>query len=249
MTENLISLIKLLPLKGDGDIKYLGNEILITSRPPTKAILSKIGGIGSKMTWEVTGLALLENKVWAASVKPVPENAKIHTDSRQPMVVLAHRRNAQPSEAGKIHNWQPVLQESCIRFETRVGERNLLRIENESATKYAYRSKAFKRKHTGSEEQPPLGPSFAADNTTNFYRPQQQQHQPRSRGGHNPHRGGGAGGGGGRGGYRGNSRGGGSGGGSGRGRGRPYQYRSLDDVNERSSYAGGYQNNYQSYGY
>src|SRR5437773_10983744 len=43
------------------DIRYLANNILITPRPAHRSILDKVGGIGARLRWEVTGTAVFEN--------------------------------------------------------------------------------------------------------------------------------------------------------------------------------------------
>jgi uncharacterized membrane protein YgcG len=244
-TEKLLNLIQLPPSTPDGEIKFLANNLLITPRPAPKSILKKVGGIGAKMTWEVIGTAVLENKIWAALLKPVPETAKFYTENRQPIVVLALRRGARPMDAARIHNWQPVPKDKSYCFETTVGEKVLLRVETENPEETEWDSlfptKNPKRKHPPELEGTPTGPNAVTEANTNSANAHRQYHPPRGRGGYRGGRGGTGGG------YRGNSRGGGGGGGGGRGRGRGgYQYRSLDDVGERS-YSGGYQNSFQGY--
>ncbi|KFX96719.1 hypothetical protein V490_03186 [Pseudogymnoascus sp. VKM F-3557] len=221
-TQKLLSLVHPPQNMPESELKYLANNILITPRPAPNSILDKVGGIGNKLLWEVTGTASFESKVWACSVRPVPQSSKFYTENPVPIVVLALRKGARPIDAAKIQNWQPVPPEKQFIFETTVGEKVLLRVEEEDKQEGEYESlfpnKSHKRKHI-EDDGVPRGPS--------------------GRGGHrNNHQDGG--GRGGRGGFNQprhqQGRGGGRGGRSaaptaGRGRGRGgHNYRSLDDV-------------------
>ncbi|KAH0556778.1 hypothetical protein GP486_005435 [Trichoglossum hirsutum] len=241
-TEKLLNLVQLPPSTADGEIKLLANNILMTPSRPPKSVLDRVGGIGAKMSWEVVGSGALENKIWAALLKPISETAKLYAENRQPIVVLARRYNARPTEVNKIQNWQPVPEDKSYCFEAVVGEKLLLRVETENPDETECDSffppKNPKRKQPQEPEGAPTGPNAPIDGNTSNAIAHRQHHPPRGRGGYRGGRGGSGGG------YRGNPRGG--GGGRGRGRGS-YQYRSLDDVNERT-YIGGYQNNYQGHG-
>ncbi|KAK3704515.1 hypothetical protein LTR37_013798 [Vermiconidia calcicola] len=243
--ERVKSLIKLPANCPEHEVKYLANNILITPRPAPRSILDKVGGIGAKMTWRVTGLACHENRVWAARVVPTMQGAKYYTENHTPCVVLATRRQAKPIEASRIHNWQPVPEHQAFEFETTVGEKVLLRVEEdyqgEDEYEASFPNARNARKHPREEDFPPLGSE----------KPQQTRPQQRSgawqnnRGGNNNSIGfaaqrGNRGGGGPRGGQSGGGfrgRRGGAGGGGQRGRGRG-GYRSLDD-NVGQGYGGG----------
>ncbi|TEY84204.1 hypothetical protein BOTCAL_0019g00280 [Botryotinia calthae] len=237
-TQKLLTLAQLPSNMPDTEAKFLANNVLITPRPCPESILQKVGGMGSKTTWEVTGTAVFENKIWAARVRPVPESKKFYTENPIPVVVLALRKGARPIDAGKIQNWQPVPPEKAFVFESTVGEKVLLRIEKEDLSENEYESlfpnKSFKRKH--SPEPKPTNGSYGG----NYQGPSNKRGGPENnygggRGGRGNHRGNGNQ----RGGYGRNNRGGngngGGGGGGGKGKGRGYGYRSLDDVNERTS--------------
>lgn len=234
-TQKLLTLAQLPSNMPDTEAKFLANNVLITPRPCPDSILQKVGGMGSKTTWEVTGTAVYENKIWAARVRPVPETKKFYTENPIPVVVLALRKGARPIDAGKIQNWQPVPPEKAFVFESTVGEKVLLRIEKEDLSENEYESlfpnKSFKRKHSPEPRQP--SGSYGGHNQGPSKRGGQESNYG-SRGGRGNHRGNGPQ----RGGYGRNNRsgnGGGSGGGGGKGKGRGYGYRSLDDVNERTS--------------
>jgi hypothetical protein len=245
--EKLRTLVKLPPNCSENDVKYLANNILITPRPAPHSILQKVGGIGAKMTWKVTGVAAYEQRVWAARVQPAVAGAKIYTENSTPCVVLATRRQAKPIEATRIQNWQPVPEHQAFEFETTVGEKVLLRIEeevqNEDDYEASFPNAKNARKHPREEDFPPTGPGRqngnrqprpqqrSNNNTAQQYGASPNWQQNRQQNSFHPSRGPGiVGRGGGRGGQqqqrRGGDRGRGSGRGGGRGRGG---YRSLDD--------------------
>lgn len=165
VTEKLLTLVNLpsggAPGSNDNDVRCLANSILITPRPAPQSILKKVGGIGKKMTWKVAGVAVFENKLWAARVEPVPATEKYYSENPTPTVVLALRRNARPIDAGRIQNWHPVPDEKAFEFETVVGEKVLLRIEEEYANQDEWEGlfphKNSKRLHPREEDFPPLG--------------------------------------------------------------------------------------------
>jgi hypothetical protein len=250
--ERLKTLIKLPANCPEHEVKYLANNILICPRPAPWTILEKVGGMGSKMRWRVTGIACNDLRIWAARVQPVEQGAIFHTDNQHPCVVLATRRGAKPIEAKNIRSWQPVPDYQAFEFETTVGEKVLLRIEEEIRDEDEYEASfptvRNARKHARDEDFPPLGSTDKAQ-----ARPQQRSNQLRNdgswtynrsgnanaigfaahRGGANSNRGGG-----GRGGNQGSGwRGRGAGRGMQRGRGRG-GYRSLDD-NVAQGYTGG----------
>jgi len=155
-TQRLLTLAQIPPAMKDNELKYHANNIMICPRPCPNSILDRVGGMGSKMSWQVTGWACFENSIWAACLKPMPPTAKFHTDNPVPLVVLALRKGARPIDAGKIKNWQPVPMDKSFVFETTVGEKVLLRIEPESPGEDEYESlfpsKALKRKHKAEDD-------------------------------------------------------------------------------------------------
>lgn len=242
--EKLKTLVKLPANCSENEVKMLANSILITPRPAPPSILDKVGGIGAKMMWRVTGTSCLENRVWAARVQPAVPGTKIYTENQTPFVVLATRRAAKPIEASRIQNWQPVSEHQAFEFETTVAEKVLLRIEQEYANEDTYEASfpnaRNARKHPREEDFPPLGSSKPKPQHRNHHVENRQPYGANTSwankaGGDGigaaAQRGGGGGGRGGRGGNtqrghrprRGNAPG---GGGRGRGRGA---YRSLDN--------------------
>ncbi|KAI9775405.1 MAG: hypothetical protein M1816_005939, partial [Peltula sp. TS41687] len=264
-TEELVSLAHIQNDISENEIRYLANNILIAPRPLPPKVLEKVGGIGKKVKWEVTGTGVFDDKVWAASVRPVPETERYYTETPAPLVVLALRRGARAIDANQIQSWEPVPPDKAYVFDTVVGEKVLLRIEEENTAadgewESVSSRRNFKRRYPRDADvvESPLDavPVYQQHNH-NYYPPRAQgdsyrgESYHRFHGGNNRGRGGG-------GGYRGH-RGGGGGGGSyrghrgdrgashyrGRGRGAAaggggqYGYRSLDDMPQERNFNGG----------
>ncbi|KAL2268121.1 hypothetical protein VTJ83DRAFT_2967 [Remersonia thermophila] len=215
--QRLLTLAQTPPNLAEGEVKFHANNIMICPRPASPTIMDKIGGLGGKMTWEVSGTACHDGNLWAARVRPVPDSAPFHTSDPVPLVVLALRKGARHVDAAKIQQWQPVAPEQAFRFETTIGEKILLRIEPEDLQPSADHAggqhqqqhqqhqhatpRAGKRKHTAHQDDFRSRPSGPAQ--------QQHRHFHQAAGG----RGGGAAAG--RGGFRGANGAGGSGVGAG----------------------------------
>ncbi|KAK6953573.1 hypothetical protein Daesc_005878 [Daldinia eschscholtzii] len=239
------------------DLKYLANTILITPRPCPKSILDKIGGMNSKMKWEVVDIGSLQGNIWAARVRPVPPNATYHTDNPSPSVVLGLRRGARPPDVNKIRNWQPIPPDKSFVFETTVGEKYMLRIEREDQDGDQYDSQQERFSHRGSKRKFPgdedrhsrqYGGNYSNNNARDYHTSAHQGQGRGGGGGDNRGRGGYRGGGnasrgnrggGGRGGFKGSGRGGKGGGAHG--------YRSLDDVETRENPQNGFNPSAVSY--
>lgn len=232
-TNNLLTLVKLPPNMEENNVRFLANNVLITFGPAQPYVLNKVGGLGSKQTWQVTGFGTLDNKIWAARVAPVPPTSHQHTDSNVPFVLLAHHKNARPSEANRIQNWQSVSADKQYIFQTIVGEKAQLRVEpivdGESEYDSLLPRQTLKRRHSPPQQSSRGG--YGNDenrrpNAPNSGNRNGNQNRPRGigggRGNTNNARGG-RGGGSGRGGS-------GGGGGRGRGGGQRGTYKSLDDV-------------------
>jgi hypothetical protein len=237
MTEKLTSLVKLPQSTPDNDVRFLANSILITPKPCPKSILDKVGGIGAKLRWKVTGISCFENKLWAARVEPVPKTARFYSENPTPTVVLAIRKNGRPADAARIVNWHPVSDDQAFEFDSVVGEKQMLRIEEESTNESEYESYFPNKSYRKRSAEPHHG-----DNRS--YNPRGKDHngpsgyrggnQNRGRGAHRNNQYGNRG-------NRGGHRGGQGGRGRGRGGGGQSQYRSLDDVG--GNYGGGHDNN------
>ena len=238
-TAKLLTLIKPHPNMLETDVKLLANNILITFGPAEPALLNRIGGVGHKQTWQVTGFASFDSKIWAARVSPVPPISVYHTENHVPFVLLAHHRTARPGDANRISNWQPVSADKQYVFQATVGEKVQLRVETETEGEKEYDS-LFDRRSLKRRHSPPPGPQQNS-------RSGNSNDENRRHTGGNGQRGGnqsrGRGSGGGRGGGSNSSRGGrggglGRGGGGtsrGRGSGQRGVYKSLDDVGSGGS--------------
>jgi hypothetical protein len=234
-TEKLLRLMPLPRDLPDGELRLFGNNVMICPRPCPPSILEKVGGMGAKLRWEVTGTAVYDNSIWAASLRPVPPTARFHTDNSTPFVILALRGKARAADAQRIRNWQPVPPDKALTFEGTVGEKVLLRIDTIGGERYGNNSvNVGSRRRNDTSHTVPSGPSGHANGNKPFSRNFHHQPYPMDR-----RRGSGQGG---RGGFRGNgtpnrghrnaSRGGGGGRGGRGGRGG-HGYRSLDDVDAR----------------
>lgn len=140
-------------LAESNDLKYMANNVLITPRPAPKSILDKVGGLGRKFRWQVTGTGVFENKVWAARVAPVPPTETYYTDNPSPFVVLAVRKGVRPIDAGKIHNWQPVAPDQAMILDTVVGEKVVLRVEEENPNEGEWESQFLNKNHKRRHQQ------------------------------------------------------------------------------------------------
>ena len=139
-SSNLLNLVSLPTTNLDSEMKILANNIMITPRPAAPSVLEKVGGLGAKQIWQVTGTGSYQNSVWAARVAPIPSSANYYTENPTPIIVLAHRKNGKPIDGVRIQNWQPVPTEKQLVFETTVGEKIQLRIEREHAGENEYDS-------------------------------------------------------------------------------------------------------------
>jgi hypothetical protein len=169
-TERFAALTKNTP---DRDWRTLANNILITPRPAPQSILNKVGGLGHRVTWKVTGISYFENKLWAARVEPSDPRARFYSENPTPTVVISLRNNARPIDAKYISNWQPTTPDQSFEFETVVGEKVLLRIERETAEQdqhsYANNPRPQQQRKHRDEDFPALGSERE---------PQQPPHQP-----------------------------------------------------------------------
>lgn len=257
-TARLIALLNSMAPEMD-DLKYLANTILITAKPCPKSILDKIGGMNSKMRWEVSDIGSFQKNLWAMRVKPVPANAQYHTDNPSPSVVLGLRRGARPADVNKIYQWQAIPPEKSFVFETTVGEKVMLRIEHEQQQQDGNQynddqserlSQPKKRKFPDEDRRSRHSGNFGGSNNHNnsnnnsnreFHTSSFQGRgggENRGRGayrGNGPSRGNRGGG---RGSFRGSNRG---------GRGGAHGYRSLDDVDTRENGHGGFSSSTVSY--
>jgi HAD domain family 1 in Swiss Army Knife RNA repair proteins len=110
------------------DVRLMANNILISPHQPSSTMLDRVGGRGKLMTWQVTGIATLENRIWAAKVQKVGEG-KVYTHDPNPVVVLGCRKGTRPIDAKKIQKWTDLPGDQRIVFETVVGDKVVLGLE------------------------------------------------------------------------------------------------------------------------
>ena len=155
-STRLVDLIDI-PRKSENGISFLANSILISARPVSDSILKHVGGFGHKQKWQVTGIGNYQSKIWAARLAPVPAHSSIHTESAVPLIVLAlsRDRDARPADANYIRDWQQVSKEDAHIFETTVGEKVQLRIEQEDSLDEFDRSNNDLKRPYGQENDRP----------------------------------------------------------------------------------------------
>lgn len=236
-TTKLLNLMKIPSNINENDIKYMGNNIMIAPRPADPTTLAKVGGIGYKQTWQVTGISFFNSNVWAARVAPIPNVSVVHTNNHTPLIVLATYKAGRPFDANRIQNWQSVGTDKQYIIQTTVGEKVQLRVEVESAEIEidGFERRTLKRRYSpsyGQQAHQRNGPNNDENKRLNG-------NNSSSRGGNpNLRRGGGPGGNGGRNANQNNNnnnnRGGrpprGGGGGNNRRQGQRGGYKSLDDM-------------------
>ncbi|PGH19302.1 hypothetical protein AJ80_04055 [Polytolypa hystricis UAMH7299] len=176
------------------DIKVMANNVLITPRPAPRSILDKVGGIGKTVKWRVTGTAAFDNRIWAARVAPIPDSETIHTDNPEPIIVLALRKGTRPADAGRIRDWKPVAPDDMLVFDAVVGQKMLLRVEEEHPEEGEWES-LFMNKNNKRRAPPPQqqhipredeAPYNRDDHNTgrNYYQSANQEHGSSNRGGY-----------------------------------------------------------------
>jgi hypothetical protein len=115
-------------VRSSRNVNVQASHISITAGVAPKNVLDSVGGRGKMVRWRVTGLGVLENKIWAASVEPVPKTEKVVTLSRPYSIVLAMGSKAQPKDINFIRDWTSVAPNQAVEFDTVVGEKCLLNI-------------------------------------------------------------------------------------------------------------------------
>lgn len=132
-SARLISLCNVPPhLIDSGEVRFMASSILIAPFHPRKDLLNKVGGRGKKVTWQVSGIAKYEDRIWAVRVAPVSET-QIHTTDAIPCVVLAIRKGSRPIDAARVQNWQPVASDKAFMFGTTVGDKVMLKLEEDDS--------------------------------------------------------------------------------------------------------------------
>lgn len=132
-TDRLLALANLPPKsdRDDNGIRRLGNNIMITPRPPTPPILKRCGGIGKNMRWRVVALGNLNSQLYAAQVESATPGEDFLTMNKPPAVILGLRGTARPGDVNRIGTWQPLPKDKQFEFDTTVGEKVMFSIEQE----------------------------------------------------------------------------------------------------------------------
>lgn len=186
-----------------GEVKYMASSILIVPFYPRRDILEKMGGRGAKVTWQVTGVAKFEDRIWAARVAPISDGP-VYTQDDVPMVILAIRKGSRSIDANRIKNWQPPSADKQFIFETVAEDKVMLKLEelDENAivdernhrvrlprnanSKRKFQDEADKENHTAQQQVSPAStwPTLAQAHNRNNQN-QQGGHKQFHRGGKN----------------------------------------------------------------
>lgn len=187
-TSRLLELVKVPPNMAENNVNRIANHIMIAPGQADSGILEKIGGMGAKMTWQVTGLAYYQCCIWAARVAPIPTTAVTHTFSHTPLIVLATNKDTRQDLARQIQVWQPVPPDKRFILQTIVGEKVQLRIESDRTSEL---DRKRRREHENSipnksNLRPSHRPRFNGrrDNSPGGYRNTRtfsRQHRPSAR--------------------------------------------------------------------
>jgi len=135
-TSSLLTLADLpeSTMNHDKGPRIMGNSILIAPGAAYPQDLQRAGGMGNKVRWRVVALGKVQQpdvEVWAAKVAPVDSQARSWTKNTPPSVVLALDKRAKPMDVRLIRDWIQLPQEKQFEFETVVGEKVILSIEEE----------------------------------------------------------------------------------------------------------------------
>ena len=115
-------------------IRLQANTVMIRLGVAPPFILNQVGGLGASLRWRATGIGEYNDSAWAVRVEPTPPNAKFCTLDSTPFVVLALRgKSARQADAKRIKMWIPLPPEKCIEFDTVVGEKATLQIDEQRA--------------------------------------------------------------------------------------------------------------------
>jgi hypothetical protein len=114
--------------------RIMGNNILIAPGAAYPERLQSAGGMGAKIRWRTVALGSVQERdidVWAMQVEPVGSQSRPMTFNTPPSVVLALGKRAKPADVKLIKTWEPIPREDQHDFETVVGEKVILSIEEE----------------------------------------------------------------------------------------------------------------------
>ena len=150
-TAKLLDLVKVPPNLVESEIKYLANSIIFAFGSADSNTLARVGGIGAKQTWQVTGFSFFQSSIWAVRVVPVPPSSHTHTLQQPPSIVLATYKNTKPDLAKNIKTWQPIPVDKQYILQTSVAEKVQLRIESvsdDTETTFLSERRGIKRRYS-----------------------------------------------------------------------------------------------------
>jgi len=185
-TDRLLALANLPPKadRDDNGTRRLGDNIMITPRPPLPPILKRCGGIGNKMRWRVTALGDLNSQLYAAQVEPANPGEDFITMNKPPAVILGLRGTSRPADVNRIGTWQPLPKDKQFEFDTTVGEKVLFSIEQEYAPTNSQgppmpnTSRGLKRSYNGEMNMDENFPALAPINQPRQHYQNQPSSQP-----------------------------------------------------------------------
>ena len=136
VSKKLHGLVRLPPQYPSDEIKYLANNItssLKSQRSVNDGNIAQSGTFGKTIKWRIKSIGQFEDMVWAASVEPISESMSGETEAGTSQLILAIRRGVRPNEVNRIKDWETLPYSKQIEFETMMGEKAVLQIEEEQA--------------------------------------------------------------------------------------------------------------------
>jgi len=134
-TSKLLDLANLPePVREARGTRIMGNNILIAPGAAYPERLQGAGGMGAKIGWRTVALGSVRDRdieVWAMQVEPVGSQSRPVTYNTPPSVVLALGKRAKPADVKLIKSWNSIPKQDQHDFETVVGEKVILSIEEE----------------------------------------------------------------------------------------------------------------------
>jgi len=129
--SNRLSKIHKFPDNTDPEqCRLLGDNIMISFRPPSNETILRAGGFEAKRQWRVNGLGNYQQGIWAARLTPVDPSLPTYTDHYPPAVILAHKRGVKTSDVNRINTWEDISEddERAIIINSVASDKSLLRI-------------------------------------------------------------------------------------------------------------------------
>ncbi|KAF3926653.1 hypothetical protein ABW21_db0200719 [Orbilia brochopaga] len=101
--------------------------------------LQALGGIGSRMSFEVVSYGSYDDCIWAVRVRPTNSDARISTIDETPTILLSKRVDVPDTYIDKIDNWENITpgDPRYLRFTATIGEQLQLQISERQEVKGA----------------------------------------------------------------------------------------------------------------